>query len=41
MSCSRTKRRFPTTRTHGVTENMSEIGEGAPEGAMDLVREFY
>ncbi|WP_410765290.1 2-oxoacid:ferredoxin oxidoreductase subunit beta [Haloferax sp. DFSO60] len=25
----------------GVTENMSEIGTGAPDDAMDLVREFY
>ena len=25
----------------GLTENMAEIPDGAPEGAMDLVREFY
>jgi len=28
-------------QTHGVDENMSEIPDGAPEDAMDLVREFY
>ena len=26
---------------HGLDRNMSEVDEGAPEGAMDLVREFY
>ena len=26
---------------HGVSGNMSEIPDGAPEDAMDLVREFY
>jgi 2-oxoglutarate ferredoxin oxidoreductase subunit beta len=26
---------------HGVEEDMSEVDDGAPEGAMDLVREFY
>ncbi|HKJ59173.1 MAG TPA: 2-oxoacid:ferredoxin oxidoreductase subunit beta, partial [Halobacteriales archaeon] len=26
---------------HGLTENMAEIPDGAPEDAMDLVREFY
>ncbi|MFC7166508.1 2-oxoacid:ferredoxin oxidoreductase subunit beta [Halospeciosus flavus] len=28
-------------QSHGVDENMAEIPDGAPEGAMDLVREFY
>jgi len=28
-------------RTHGVDENMAEIPDGAPDDAMDLVREFY
>ena len=29
-------------RTHGLDADMSDIDEsGAPEGAMDLVREFY
>ena len=29
-------------RTHGLDTDMSDIDEsGAPEGAMDLVREFY
>jgi len=27
--------------SHGLTEDMSEIPDGAPDGAMDLVREFY
>ena len=31
----------PYDQKHGLDENMSEIDEGAPEGAMDLVREFY
>jgi 2-oxoglutarate ferredoxin oxidoreductase subunit beta len=26
---------------HGLTENMADIPDGAPENAMDLVREFY
>ena len=26
---------------HGLTENMAEIPDGAPENATDLVREFY
>jgi 2-oxoglutarate ferredoxin oxidoreductase subunit beta len=26
---------------HGVSGNMADIPDGAPEGAMDLVREFY
>ena len=26
---------------HGLTANMAELPEGAPEDAMDLVREFY
>jgi 2-oxoglutarate ferredoxin oxidoreductase subunit beta len=26
---------------HGLTENMADIPDGAPEDAMDLVREFY
>jgi len=25
----------------GISESMAEIPDGAPEGAMDLVREFY
>ena len=28
-------------RQHGVTAPMVDIGTGAPDGAMDLVREFY
>ncbi|GAB3683594.1 2-oxoacid:ferredoxin oxidoreductase subunit beta [Salinarchaeum chitinilyticum] len=31
----------PFNELHGVDENMAEIPDGAPEGAMDLVREFY
>ncbi|MFC7155530.1 2-oxoacid:ferredoxin oxidoreductase subunit beta [Halomarina halobia] len=31
----------PYNESMGLTENMSEIPEGAPEDAMDLVREFY
>jgi 2-oxoglutarate ferredoxin oxidoreductase subunit beta len=31
----------PYHETFGVTENMSEIPDGAPDGATDLVREFY
>ena len=31
----------PYHEQHGVTENMAEIPDGAPENAMDLVREFY
>ncbi|MFB6149913.1 MAG: 2-oxoacid:ferredoxin oxidoreductase subunit beta, partial [Halobacteriales archaeon] len=31
----------PYEQRHGVDANMSEIPDGAPEGAMDLVREFY
>jgi 2-oxoglutarate ferredoxin oxidoreductase subunit beta len=31
----------PFHELHGVDENMAEIPDGAPEGAMDLVREFY
>ena len=31
----------PYDQKHGLDEDMSEIDEGAPEGAMDLVREFY
>jgi 2-oxoglutarate ferredoxin oxidoreductase subunit beta len=31
----------PYGEKHGVTEDMSQVDEGAPEGAMDLVREFY
>ena len=28
-------------QAHGLDANMAEIPDGAPEGAMDLVREFY
>ncbi|WP_254543404.1 2-oxoacid:ferredoxin oxidoreductase subunit beta [Halomarina pelagica] len=31
----------PYNESMGLTENMSEIPDGAPEDAMDLVREFY
>ncbi len=31
----------PYSETFGLDQNMSEIPDGAPEGAMDLVREFY
>ncbi len=31
----------PWEEREGLTENMAEIPDGAPEGAMDLVREFY
>jgi len=31
----------PFEEREGVTESMAEIPDGAPEGAMDLVREFY
>ena len=31
----------PWEEREGVTENMAEIPDGAPDGAMDLVREFY
>jgi 2-oxoglutarate ferredoxin oxidoreductase subunit beta len=31
----------PYGEKHGLTANMSEIPSGAPDGAMDLVREFY
>jgi len=31
----------PHHEREGLTENMAEIPDGAPEGAMDLVREFY
>jgi 2-oxoglutarate ferredoxin oxidoreductase subunit beta len=31
----------PYHEAHGVTEDMTEIPDGAPEDAMDLVREFY
>ena len=31
----------PYHENHGVTEDMSDIPDGAPEDAMDLVREFY
>nr|WP_249361539.1 hypothetical protein [Haloterrigena sp. H1] len=31
----------PYHEKHGVTEDMSEIPDGAPDDAMDLVREFY
>jgi len=28
-------------QAHGLSENMAEIPDGAPEDATDLVREFY
>jgi 2-oxoglutarate ferredoxin oxidoreductase subunit beta len=31
----------PYERSHGVDADMSDIPDGAPEDAMDLVREFY
>jgi 2-oxoglutarate ferredoxin oxidoreductase subunit beta len=31
----------PYHEAHGVDENMSRVPDGAPDGAMDLVREFY
>ncbi|EFW91955.1 2-oxoglutarate ferredoxin oxidoreductase subunit beta [Haladaptatus paucihalophilus DX253] len=31
----------PYSELHGIEGNMSEIPDGAPEDAMDLVREFY
>jgi len=31
----------PYEESHGVDANMSDIPDGAPEDAMDLVREFY
>ncbi|SDJ86038.1 2-oxoglutarate ferredoxin oxidoreductase subunit beta [Halovenus aranensis] len=31
----------PWEEREGLDENMAEIPDGAPEGAMDLVREFY
>ncbi|MFW5917643.1 MAG: 2-oxoacid:ferredoxin oxidoreductase subunit beta, partial [Halorubrum sp.] len=31
----------PYHEQHGVDEDMSVIPDGAPEGATDLVREFY
>ena len=31
----------PYNERHGVEANKADIPEGAPEGAMDLVREFY
>jgi 2-oxoglutarate ferredoxin oxidoreductase subunit beta len=31
----------PYSDLHGLDENMAEIPDGAPEDAMDLVREFY
>ncbi len=31
----------PYHESHGVTEDMTEIPDGAPENATDLVREFY
>jgi len=31
----------PYHEQHGVTENMADIPDGAPDDAMDLVREFY
>ncbi|AAG19012.1 MULTISPECIES: 2-oxoacid:ferredoxin oxidoreductase subunit beta [Halobacterium] len=31
----------PYSEAHGVTENMAELPDGAPDGATDLVREFY
>jgi 2-oxoglutarate ferredoxin oxidoreductase subunit beta len=31
----------PFEQQEGIEEPMTAVGEGAPEGAMDLVREFY
>jgi 2-oxoglutarate ferredoxin oxidoreductase subunit beta len=31
----------PYGAEHNLTENMAEIPDGAPDDAMDLVREFY
>jgi len=31
----------PFEQQEGITEPMTEVPDGAPEGAMDLVREFY
>jgi 2-oxoglutarate ferredoxin oxidoreductase subunit beta len=31
----------PYSEQHGLDSNMADIPEGAPEDAMDLVREFY
>jgi 2-oxoglutarate ferredoxin oxidoreductase subunit beta len=31
----------PYGELHGLDSDMSDVDEGAPEGAMDLVREFY
>jgi 2-oxoglutarate ferredoxin oxidoreductase subunit beta len=31
----------PYGRRHGVGSDMTDVPDGAPEGAMDLVREFY
>ena len=31
----------PYGQREGIEGNMAEIPDGAPEGAMDLVREFY
>jgi 2-oxoglutarate ferredoxin oxidoreductase subunit beta len=31
----------PYSELHGLDSNMADIPDGAPEGAMDLVREFY
>jgi 2-oxoglutarate ferredoxin oxidoreductase subunit beta len=31
----------PYGEEHGLDTNMADVDNGAPEGAMDLVREFY
>jgi 2-oxoglutarate ferredoxin oxidoreductase subunit beta len=31
----------PWEQREGLTENMADIPDGAPDDAMDLVREFY
>jgi len=31
----------PYEKRQGLEDSMAEIPDGAPEGAMDLVREFY
>jgi 2-oxoglutarate ferredoxin oxidoreductase subunit beta len=31
----------PFDEREGLTDSMADIPEGAPEDAMDLVREFY
>jgi len=37
----RNEESVPYEQREGIDDNMAEIPDGAPEGAMDLVREFY